>query len=99
MCVSLSPSHTHTHTIPLFFPQLWHLRVKDNEVRLDFVKDLCGHQTPVNCVRFSGGGELLASAGTEGDVVVWKRQDDGDWRQNHLLKCVLFFKGGKREGI
>ena len=38
-----------------------------------FVQDLQGHEKAINCLRFCPKGDLLASAGVEGSVVIWRR--------------------------
>jgi len=40
---------------------------------VSFVQDLQGHEKAVNCLRFCPKGDLLASAGVEGCVVIWRR--------------------------
>jgi len=40
---------------------------------VSFVQDLQGHEKAINCLRFCPKGDLLASAGVEGSVVIWRR--------------------------
>jgi chromatin assembly factor 1 subunit B len=40
---------------------------------VSFVQDLPGHEKAVNCLRFCPKGDLLASAGVEGIVIIWRR--------------------------
>jgi chromatin assembly factor 1 subunit B len=40
---------------------------------VSFVQDLQGHEKSVNCLRFCPKGDLLASAGVEGSVIIWRR--------------------------
>jgi hypothetical protein len=41
----------------------------------NFAFALSGHERPVNVVRFSPNGECLASAGDDGRVVLWRRNE------------------------
>ena len=40
---------------------------------VSYVQDLVGHEKTVNCLRFSPAGDMLASAGVEGVIVLWRR--------------------------
>ena len=40
---------------------------------VSFIQDLQGHEKSVNCLRFCPKGDLLASAGVEGCVIIWRR--------------------------
>ncbi|KAI8367796.1 WD40-repeat-containing domain protein [Blakeslea trispora] len=41
-------------------------------VNIDFLSELKRHSSPVNAVRFSPNGDLLASAGDDTCIIVWK---------------------------
>ena len=40
---------------------------------VSFIQDLQGHEKSVNCIRFCPKGDLLATAGVEGSVIIWRR--------------------------
>ena len=40
---------------------------------VSYVQDLVGHEKTVNTLRFSPSGDMLASAGVEGVIVLWRR--------------------------
>lgn len=41
-------------------------------VNIDFLSELKRHSSPVNVVRFSPGGEYIASAGDDACIIIWK---------------------------
>ena len=46
---------------------------KADKAPVSFVQGLEGHEKAVNCLRFCPKGDLLASAGVEGIVIIWRR--------------------------
>ena len=62
-----------------------------------------GHRGPVSCVRFSSSGDLLASGGSDGSVVVWDVVDEtGVYRltgHRGVITGLRFWSpGGEGEG-
>lgn len=60
--------------------RIWRLVevVKDNgedETSVEYLSTLAKHTQAVNAVRFNPNGELLATAGDDGSVMVWQRSD------------------------
>eukprot|EP01134_Creolimax_fragrantissima_P006160 CFRG6160T1 len=56
--------------------KIWRVTHDDEgNVQVTFLANLCRHTKSVNAVRFSPSGEYLASAGDDGAVVLWKKDD------------------------
>ena len=57
---------------------------KASESPVSYVQDLVGHEKTVNCLRFSPSGDVLASAGVEGVIVLWRRTSAANNAQEAL---------------
>jgi len=56
--------------------KLWQVRVGDDEsaeLAVEHLETLTGHAKSVNCARWNGRGDTLATAGDAGDVYLWSR--------------------------
>ncbi|GAA6014361.1 hypothetical protein JCM10207_005435 [Rhodosporidiobolus poonsookiae] len=42
-----------------------------DDPRVEYLATLTKHEGPVNCVRFAPKGEMLASAGDDGNILIW----------------------------
>lgn len=51
--------------------RLWLLERDGDEVKVSYLSTLTRHTQTVNVVRFCPRGELLASAGDDGNVILW----------------------------
>jgi chromatin assembly factor 1 subunit B len=63
--------------------------MEEGQPSVHHVETLTGHTKAVNSVRFAPGGNIIASAGDGGDIMLWKpRSDDGavEWRMHCSLK-------------
>ncbi|KAI9256270.1 WD40-repeat-containing domain protein [Sporodiniella umbellata] len=47
-------------------------RIDSFPVKVEFLSELKRHTSPVNVVRFSPGGDYLASAGDDACIIIWK---------------------------
>ncbi|ESP03126.1 hypothetical protein LOTGIDRAFT_137905 [Lottia gigantea] len=56
--------------------RIWSVKV-DNEGKgeIEFLSNLRRHTRAVNCCRFSPNGEMLATAGDDGVIILWKLSD------------------------
>lgn len=55
--------------------KIWLVKEKqdgDDSIGVEFLANLDRHAKPVNVVRFSPSGNLLASAGDDGTIILWK---------------------------
>ncbi|XP_050390036.1 chromatin assembly factor 1 subunit B [Patella vulgata] len=56
--------------------RIWSLTVgTDGKGQLEFLCNLRRHTRAVNCCRFSPSGDLLATAGDDGVIILWKLSD------------------------
>lgn len=55
--------------------RLWSLERDGDEAKVSFLATLVRHSQTVNVVRFCPKGELLASAGDDGNVILWTPSD------------------------
>lgn len=69
-----------------------------NVQTLEVEKTLRGHRDLVRSLTFDSGGDLLASAGNDGQLIVWNRGEGFDLLQktagSPALACVRFAPGG-----
>ena len=59
--------------------KIWLIKEKedgDNSIGIDFIANLDRHAKPVNVVRFSPNGSMLASAGDDGTIILWKLNEN-----------------------
>lgn len=54
---------------------------------MDFLGSLTHHEQAINVVRFNSHGDVLASAGDDGQVLLWK-QEDPDAQQEARGKAL-----------
>ncbi|CAL9731093.1 chromatin assembly factor 1 subunit p60 [Monosporozyma unispora] len=45
---------------------------------IDFLTSLQQHEQAINVIRFNSKGDILASAGDDGQILLWKRNKDGE---------------------
>ncbi|BFZ18326.1 hypothetical protein BsWGS_21365 [Bradybaena similaris] len=56
--------------------RIWQMTLDSEEkARVDFLSNLRRHTATVNVVRFSRNGELLATAGDDSTIILWKLND------------------------
>jgi len=61
--------------------KIWQVKEKqdgDDSIGIEFLSNLDRHAKPVNVVRFSPSGNLLASAGDDGTIILWKFSNETD---------------------
>ncbi|KAI9296186.1 WD40 repeat-like protein [Neoconidiobolus thromboides FSU 785] len=51
-------------------------QVKELPLTIEYMATLSGHNAPVNVVKFSPDGSMLASAGDDGSILLWKKKED-----------------------
>lgn len=79
--------------------RIWHLEREGEEVRVEYRATLLRHTQTVNVVRFCPKGETLASAGDDGNVLLWiptdlpttamgedHTDDKESWRIKHMCR-------------
>lgn len=54
--------------------RVWHIGVSEDKIDLTCVAELERHTKTVNCVRFSPDGTCMASAGDDGQILLWTLQ-------------------------
>eukprot|EP00898_Chlorokybus_atmophyticus_P003827 jgi/Chlat1/4445/Chrsp29S00330 len=71
--------------------KLWQVSVDANgEPCATFLNDLEYHSKTVNAVRFSPSGDLLASAGDDGELVLWRAVNEtGVWKPSTMLRHYI----------
>ena len=58
--------------------KLWSLKEDaDGNPDVEHLETLTAHTKAVNVVRFSPGGDILASGGDTGEVLLWRRAPEG----------------------
>eukprot|EP00698_Gefionella_okellyi_P021456 TRINITY_DN6966_c0_g1_i1.p1 TRINITY_DN6966_c0_g1~~TRINITY_DN6966_c0_g1_i1.p1 ORF type:complete len:466 (+),score=62.83 TRINITY_DN6966_c0_g1_i1:81-1478(+) len=72
--------------------KIWKLTLGD-DCKIEYRASIDRHEKPVNAVRFSPNGELLASAGDEGLILLWRLNPDVPPSEGELESwssvCVL----------
>ncbi|PHH62594.1 hypothetical protein CDD82_1988 [Ophiocordyceps australis] len=79
--------------------RLWKVDFDDADRRVDYLATLSKHNQAVNVVRWAPKGEVIASAGDDGNVILWvpselpsssfgsESQDDKEsWRAKHMCR-------------
>ena len=81
--------------------QLWRLDSDGEDRKVDYLATLAKHTQAVNIVRWAPRGELLASAGDDGNVILWVldegktatpafgedgTEDKEVWRTKHMCR-------------
>ncbi|KAJ2903456.1 WD40 repeat-like-containing domain protein [Zalerion maritima] len=82
--------------------RIWKLHKDGEERRVEYLSTLAKHTQAVNVVRWCPKGELLASAGDDGNIILWtpsdtpmkefgseEKEDDVDkesWRPKHMCR-------------
>ncbi|OAP62265.1 hypothetical protein AYL99_04468 [Fonsecaea erecta] len=79
--------------------RLWSIEAQGEERKVTYLSTLTRHTQPVNVVRFCPKGEMLASAGDDGNVLLWvpsessmatltdEHADDKEtWRIKHMCR-------------
>jgi chromatin assembly factor 1 subunit B len=57
--------------------KIWKIIKQDGKVKLEFMSHLSRHCKPVNVVRFSPNGSMLASGSDDGTICLWVYCEDG----------------------
>ncbi|XP_066926950.1 chromatin assembly factor 1 subunit B-like [Clytia hemisphaerica] len=68
-----------------FTIKVWQVKEKqdgDDSIGIEFLSNLDRHGKPVNVVRFSPNGKVLASAGDDGAIVLWKLNEN---KSNNMI--------------
>lgn len=55
---------------------LWEAEDEERHFRPQSISPLKGHAYGVNCVRYSPFGTIIASASTDGNIILWNSQVD-----------------------
>ncbi|EXJ95936.1 chromatin assembly factor 1 subunit B [Capronia coronata CBS 617.96] len=79
--------------------RLWSIEAQGDERKVTYLSTLTRHTQPVNVVRFCPKGEMLASAGDDGNILLWvpsessmttlteEHADDKEtWRIKHMCR-------------
>ncbi|RMD43932.1 hypothetical protein DV735_g1214, partial [Chaetothyriales sp. CBS 134920] len=80
--------------------RLWSIEARGEERKVTYLSTLTRHSQPVNVVRFSPKGEVLASAGDDGNILLWvpsdlpptmhlgedHSEDKETWRHKHMIR-------------
>jgi chromatin assembly factor 1 subunit B len=82
--------------------QLWKIEQKGEERNVTYLSTLSRHSSTVNVVRWAPKGETLASAGDDGNILIWvpsEHQEHGSfgddalgdketWRVKHMCRSM-----------
>jgi chromatin assembly factor 1 subunit B len=81
--------------------RLWKVEEDGAEQKVDYIATLAKHTQAVNVVRWAPKGEVLASAGDDGNVILWVRSethhptfgsegldDKETWRTKHMCRSL-----------
>ncbi|KAL6862987.1 Chromatin assembly factor 1 subunit [Amphichorda felina] len=79
--------------------RLWHVESHGPERKVEYLATLAKHNQAVNVVRWAPKGEILASAGDDGNVILWvpsdtppnnfgseEHDDKESWRAKHMCR-------------
>lgn len=58
--------------------QIWYIKNNEESTQLELASDLSRHQRAVNVVRWSPGGEFLASGDDESVIFIWKLKNENE---------------------
>ncbi|XP_060526441.1 chromatin assembly factor 1 subunit B [Cylas formicarius] len=77
---------------------LWDLNLTDNgSVKQEVFSDLTRHQKAVNCVRWSNGGQYLASADDDANIIVWQQKCDTENGDKEMWGVYKVLRGHKED--